>query len=151
MAAVSYSYRYAVLGELRRLHAARAAEEWLSTGERGIYAQFRPGPRGDNWLLGRLLAKELVMARLSARPQRERPLHPGASGFGRGWPLTDGSGPGHCRLRIRRRPCWSFWPTAGEPRWAPIWSSPNDTAADSLNSGLPRWSKTGCATAAVPT
>ena len=76
MAATLYSYRYAVLDELRRLHAARAAEEWLSTGERGIYAQFRPGPRGDNWLLGRLLAKKLVMARLSAQPQRKRFLHP---------------------------------------------------------------------------
>ena len=76
MAAVSYSYRYAVLDELRRLHAARVAEEWLSTGERGVYSQFRPGPRSDNWLLGRLLAKELVMTRLSGRPQREGPLHP---------------------------------------------------------------------------
>ncbi len=68
MAAVSYTYRYAVLDELYRLRAARAAEERLSADEQGVYAQFRPGPRRDTWLLGRLLAKNLVRAQLVRQP-----------------------------------------------------------------------------------
>jgi len=63
MAAVKYTYRYAPLGELYRLGATLTAREWLSAREREVYAQFRPSPRRDNWLLGRFLAKQLVLER----------------------------------------------------------------------------------------
>jgi hypothetical protein len=61
MVAETYTYRYAPLGELRRLGTTLVARAWLGPCEREVYAQFRPSPRRDNWLLGRFLAKQLVL------------------------------------------------------------------------------------------
>jgi phosphopantetheinyl transferase (holo-ACP synthase) len=48
----------------------------LSDGEREVYAELRDVPRREGWLLGRIMAKRLILGTLMAPPALGRGIHP---------------------------------------------------------------------------
>ncbi len=63
-----YVYRCMDKEGLRGMWNHMKAEEWFSEGERAILADFRNRTRLEEWMLGRLLAKQLILENLDGVP-----------------------------------------------------------------------------------
>lgn len=92
-------YRHAPRSALRQEWPESDALTWLSENERELWSAMRARERAEAWLLGRLLAKQLLMERLSELNTGHAPATPdrieiySTDGLGRAvrpWVVIDG-------------------------------------------------------------
>jgi len=91
-----YIYRCRDKDSLRRTWKQKKADAWFSESEWAVYPGFRDKTRREEWLLGRFLAKQLILEHLDAGAGAGEPLslsvHPAEiqvysrSGMGRSTP-----------------------------------------------------------------
>jgi phosphopantetheine--protein transferase-like protein len=89
MAAAQFVYRYLARSTMSSLGCVHAGETWLSACEMETYAEMHNARRREEWLFGRVLAKQLILNEVIGQSSERRIILPSEiqifsrDGFGR--------------------------------------------------------------------